>query len=372
MKILVCLDSFKESITAHKAGRIIIESIQNLHPSANITNIPLSDGGEGFLECILSYNKLDQCESTVHGPLNVETSSIYYFDANKGQVFIESANSIGLHLVPMRSRAPLITSSIGLGELITSAISRITVKEILIGLGGSATCDAGIGALAALGVDFLNREGSRVEPWVRNIPNISRIKTDRIPKALLNSKITLACDVTNPICGEMGAARCFAKQKGATPSEVDFLERSLEQFCQVIQDFTDVSISDLPYSGSAGGIAGTFHALLGATLQPGARICSELVGLEESVRSADIVITGEGRLDEQSINGKILSWVGNLCFINRKPCIAIVGQNELSQAKLNSMGITQVISLSEIANSVESSKSNPREFLIEATKMLDF
>jgi len=324
MNILIAPDSFKESLDAIGVCRAIQEGFSQVYPEANYTLLPLADGGEGTSE-VLSYVLDGQWrEIDVHDPLMRAITAKYLLTADATAV-IEIAEACGLHLLADHERNPLIASSYGVGEMILDAINQ-GAKQILIGLGGSATNDAGTGMLQALGVKILDASGKLLPPGGASLIHTHSI--DRTALHVLSDiKITVACDVTSPLCGSTGASHVFAPQKGATPEQVLSLDQALSHFADVCQtqsicaDSCRVSAG----AGAAGGLGFGLMAFCAAELKSGFDTIADAVALDKHLTTASLVITGEGKLDSQTAMGKVASGVARQARAHNVPVMAICG-----------------------------------------------
>ncbi|WP_296404620.1 glycerate kinase [Psychrobacter sp.] len=330
MNILIAPDSFKESLTAVEVCQAIKAGLSQVFPEANYTLLPLADGGEGTSE-VLSF-VLDGYwrQLTVHDPL-MRLITAKYLITKDGTAVIEIAEACGLHLLTEEERNPLITTSFGVGEMITDAIKQ-GVKSILIGLGGSATNDAGAGMLQALGVKLTDSANNELSPGGSQLNHLKNIQFGALEDLLSEIQISVACDVTSPLCGPTGASHVFGPQKGASIKEVSLLNQALNHFDLVTSahnvnvKHNNTNFREMEGAGAAGGLGYALMAYCKAELKSGFEIIASLVNLDDHLANVDLVITGEGRFDAQTAMGKVASGVANQAKLhNNLPVIAICG-----------------------------------------------
>ena len=324
MKIVIAPDSFKESLTALEVAEAIETGFKKVFPQAEYVKLPMADGGEGTVQSLVDATggKLVECD--VIAPLGNRVKSFFGLSGDGKTAIIEMAAASGLHLVPKDERNPLNTTSYGTGELIKCALA-LGVQHIILGIGGSATNDGGVGMLQALGIRFLNKQHQDIGYGGAQLAEIERIDTGELDSRLAQVHIEVACDVNNPLCGERGASAIFGPQKGATPQMVAQLDAALAHFAEIAQRDCGKNIKDQAGAGAAGGMGGGLLLLPNVVLKAGVQIVLDNLQLAESVREADLVITGEGRMDAQSILGKTPIGVARTAKQFNKPVIAIVG-----------------------------------------------
>lgn len=335
MKILIAIDSFKGSLTSEEAGQAVQIAIRQTNPNIETEIVPIADGGEGMLSVMQKAIEGTMHTLLVHNPLMKIIPASYGISPDRKTAFIEMANASGLPLIPEEKRNPLKTTTYGTGELIRDALEN-GCSEIIIGIGGSATNDAGIGMLQALGYRFLDKQGNVLGQGGEMMGKVAHIDISQKHRMLKNTHFTVACDVQNPFYGPNGAAFVFAPQKGATPEMVYLLDQGLRSFAQVIFKETGKDITNLPGSGAAGGLGGSLSAFLNADLQAGADLLLEFSQFERKLGNTQLILTGEGKIDKQSLMGKI---TGKILQIGKEkdiPVIAIAGcvedQEELLRA----------------------------------------
>lgn len=337
MKIVVAMDSFKGSLSSLEAGRAVLEGIRRAM-DAEVVVKPLADGGEGTAEALVYGMNAEKIAVEVTGPLGERVIAEYGIVRETGTAIVEFASAAGLALVPFEKRNPLHTTSYGVGEIIKDAVRR-NCRHFIVGIGGSATNDGGLGMLQALGCRFFNDRGEEVGPFGRDLPDVARIDAGNMLRELKDCRFRVACDVKNPLCGEMGASRIFGPQKGAAPEMVEMLDRALNRFARLAPEGRNVDLSLAPGAGAAGGAGFAFLAFLDASLESGVSIVIDEIGLEEDIRDADIVVTGEGRLDAQTVMGKAPAGVASLAKKHSKPVIAFAGCASENARVINEAGI---------------------------------
>lgn len=297
------MDSFKGSLSAIEAGEAARDGILRVYPEAEIEVAALADGGEGTVRAIVDVTGGHFEKVKVHDPLGRLITAEYGVIGGTGTVVMEMAEASGLTLLSEKERNPLETSTFGFGEMIADAIDK-GYRDFVIGIGGSATNDGGFGMLRALGFEFYNREGTPVPLGAKGLRDLAHIETKNVLSALSECRFTVACDVKNPLCGENGCSAVFAPQKGATSDTVKVMDEWLSRYAALTETVVGKDFSSHEGSGAAGGLGFALLAYLHASLRSGAQTVMEAVSLEEKIRAADILITGEGRLDFQSFMGK--------------------------------------------------------------------
>ncbi|STD14862.1 glycerate kinase [Cronobacter sakazakii] len=323
-KIVIAPDSFKESLSAMDIAKAIEAGFREIYPQAHYVCVPMADGGEGTVEAMVAATGGQIITTPVTAPLGNNVDGFFGLLGDGETAVVEMAAASGLHLVPTAQRDPRITTSYGTGELILAALER-GVKAIIIGIGGSATNDGGAGMMQALGARFLDGEGRELAPGGAALTRLERLDLSALDPRLAQVSVTAACDVDNPLCGEKGASAVFGPQKGATPAMVTELDAALRRFGEQLEAATGKAIISAPGAGAAGGMGAALLGMLNAELRPGIEIVIESLGLAQAVRDADLVITGEGRLDSQSIHGKTPVGVARVAKQFQRPVVAIAG-----------------------------------------------
>ena len=359
--ILLAPDSFKGSLSARRFCEVAEAAIRETLPDATVVSHPLADGGEGTLEALAGLEGAEWVSVTVSGPLGESVRADYLLLSPRRTAVIEMARASGLLLVPPERKRPLEATTRGTGELLGHAL-RAGVRRIVLTLGGSATSDAGTGCLSALGFRFLDRHGRPLPPGGGALERLAHIEAPG--PDLGEIELVGATDVTTPLLGPTGTARLFAPQKGASPAEVEQLERGLERFAEVVKRDLGLDVAETPGAGAAGGL-GAGLLLLGARLVPGFELVAELTGFEETFRrhQFDLVITGEGRLDEQSRHGKVPVAVARIASRLGVPVVAVAGQVALDEAGLQALGFHAARSLVDEKTTPEMAMRDPETAL---------
>lgn len=324
MKFVIAPDSFKESLTALEVATAIETGFKRVFPDADYVKLPMADGGEGTVQSLVdaTQGKLIECEVTA--PLGDKVKSFFGLSGDGKTAIIEMAAASGLHLVPPEKRNPLLTTSYGTGELIKLALD-LGVESFILGIGGSATNDGGVGMLQALGMQCLDSQDKPIGFGGAELANIVKIDVQQLDPRLQQVHIEVACDVNNPLCGECGASTIFGPQKGATSEMVKQLDAALSHFAEIAERDCGKQIRDQAGAGAAGGMGGGLLLLPSVQLKAGIQIVLDRLRLIDYVKDADVVITGEGRIDAQSIMGKTPIGVVRTAKQFNKPVIAIAG-----------------------------------------------
>lgn len=366
MKILIAPDSFKESLTASEVCRAVAKGIKKIFPRAKIISVPVADGGEGTLDAIVQSRggKIKRCQT--HGPLGRKITARYGLVDGGQTAIIEMAQASGLELVPPQKRNPMKTSSFGTGEMIRQALNE-GCGTILLTLGGVATNDAGVGMAKALGYKFIDEKGREIPSGAGGLKQLYKIETNGADPRLKKVRFIAACDVKNPLCGKQGSAAVYGPQKGATPAMILQIDSTLKHFAKVVKRDLSKEILNLPGAGAAGGAGAGAAAILDAELKPGVEMVIEATRLEEKMRGVDLVITGEGRIDEQTVYGKTLSGVARIAKKQKVPVIAFCGQIGKGAEKVRKIGIDSIFSIAQGSISVEESIKNAAKLLERAT-----
>ena len=367
MKIVIAPDSFKESLTALEVADAIEQGFKKFYPHADYVRIPMADGGEGTVQSLVDALKGKVVEQSVTAPLGNKIQAFFGISGDNQTAVIEMAAASGLHLVSPAQRNPLKTTSFGTGELIKAALD-LGVKKIILGIGGSATNDAGAGMLQALGVKLLDANNQQVGLGGENLSLISKIDLSKLDSRLQQVEISVACDVDNPLCGEKGASAVFGPQKGATPEIVQQLDRALFHFSDIVQQDLDLNIRDQAGAGAAGGMGGGLLLLPNVQLKAGVQIIIDAVNLNEQIKDADLVITGEGRMDSQTVHGKTPIGVAKAAKLFNKPVIAIVGSLKDDYEVVYEHGIDAVFPIIRQLKSLDETLKLGRENLISTAQ----
>lgn len=367
MKILIAPDSFKESLSAKEVAEIIGNTFSTEIKDVEIIKTPMADGGEETAQTLTEATNGIFVEKWVKDPLGREIKAKYGISGDKKTAIIEMATCCGLALLSPEERNPSKTTTYGLGELIKDALDR-GIREFIIGIGGSATNDAGAGMLQALGFGLLDKLGNQIGFGGYELEKIDKIILNTADKRLKDTIFLIACDVNNPMVGENGASFVYGPQKGADPVMVKNLDRCLRHFAYKIRETTGKDVSNIPGSGAAGGIGGAFVAFLSATLMPGFEIVSNFQKLEEKICISDLVITGEGKTDQQTQFGKVVSGVSKLCKKYDKPLICISGSYTRDAEVLYDHGMTAIFSSIHKSDDLDTILKNAKQNLAMSAK----
>ncbi|MCP1439844.1 glycerate kinase [Erwinia persicina] len=344
MKIVIAPDSYKESLSAQQVATQIEQGFREIFPEAQYVKLPVADGGEGTVEAMVAATGGKTVRLRVTGPLGEEVDAFYGLSGDDSCAYIEMAAASGLELVPAARRDPLITTSFGTGELIRSALDK-GVQRFIIGIGGSATNDGGAGMVQALGAKLLDSQGRQIGLGGGRLNDLATIDISELDARIKNCRFEVACDVTNPLLGKEGASAVFGPQKGATPELVEQLDNALAHYARIIRRDLDIDVLSIPGGGAAGGMGVALHAFCGAELRRGIEIVTEALGLDELVRDATLVITGEGRIDSQTIHGKVPIGVAKVAKRYNKPVIGIAGSLTKDVAVVHQHGLDAVFSV---------------------------
>ncbi len=338
MKVLVSIDSFKGSLTSLQAGNAVKEAINKLNKKAEVVVSPLADGGEGTVEALATGLGGKLVDVIVHGPLLDDVKAEYCILGDNKTAVIEMSAAAGITLIPAEKRNPLETTTFGVGEMIKDAINK-GCRHIIVGIGGSATNDGGTGMLAALGFDFFDKEGNNIPFGTKGLKSLSAISTDNVLPELAECTFRVACDVTNPLCGEKGCSNVYGPQKGATTEMIADMDDWLKKYAEIAKTVSDKADSSHAGVGAAGGLGFAFYAFTNAVLESGIKIILDETKLEEKIKNVDIVVTGEGRLDSQTVMGKAPIGVAKLAKKYNKKVIAFSGCRTDDASVCNEYGI---------------------------------
>ncbi|EKF9133385.1 glycerate kinase [Vibrio cholerae] len=352
MKVVIAPDSFKESLTAKQVCDAIQAGLARVWHDAKFVAIPVADGGEGTVQSLVDATQGRLVEVKVMGPQGKRVEAFYGMLGDNQTAVIEMAAASGLHHVPVAQRDPKLTTSFGTGELIRHALDQ-GVTKLIIGLGGSATNDGGVGMLAALGARFTNADGDPIQLTGGGLHELTHIDLQDFDPRLQNCDILVACDVNNPLCGDKGASAVFGPQKGATPEDVQLLDGTLRQFGLLTEKVTGKMVLESAGAGAAGGMGAALLAYTQAILRPGIEIVLETVQLAHQVSDADLVITGEGRIDSQTVHGKTPMGVAKVARRFDVPVLALCGCTGDNYQAVYQCGIDAVFAAVPRAMSLE-------------------
>ncbi len=327
IKVVCAPDSFKGSISAVDAALAMEEGVKKYLPSAIVEKIPLSDGGEGLVETLLASAGGTSQVIKVTDPLGEPIWSEYGILNDKKTAVMEMAAASGLPLIPREKRNPLKTTTTGTGELVKNALDK-GCSRIIMGIGGSATNDGGMGMASALGIRIFDAEGNLLAGKGEDLIKIKRIDLEELDPRIKKVKIQVACDVNNPLTGPEGAARVYGPQKGASEEMVEVLERGLKNLAEIIKKQYNLDVEDVPGAGAAGGLGAALLAFFGGELQPGTDLVLQAVSFSERIEGAQLILTGEGKLDKQTAHGKVIAGVSREAGKKGIPVVALAGTIE--------------------------------------------
>lgn len=338
MKVVIAIDSLKGSLSSMEAGMAIKDGILAAKPDAEVIVKPLADGGEGTTDALIEGMNGERIDLTVTGPMHTPVDAYYGYLKDTNTAVMEMASAAGITLVPDSEKNPLLATSYGVGEMINDAIQR-GCRNFIIGIGGSVTNDGGIGMLKALGVRFLDENGEDAGEGGQALAKVARIDVSSMNPLLKECHIQVACDVNNPLCGENGSTYVYGPQKGVTEDMKKTLDEAMAHFARVTSETLENDYMNTPGAGAAGGLGYAFLAYTGAALTPGIELILDAVGLEEELSGADVVVTGEGRLDFQTAMGKAPVGVARLAKKYNAKVIAFAGSVTKEATACNKEGI---------------------------------
>ncbi len=369
MKIVIAPDSFKGSLTSIQATQAIANAFEKVSSKFEIIKIPISDGGEGFVDAIQFSIGGETIETIVSGPLLGQKVKAKFL--MKGETaIIEMASASGLMLVPKNKRDPKITTTYGVGELIKKAIEH-GAKEIIIGVGGSATNDGGMGMASALGYKFLDEKGKPLKQGGINLLKLKKIDDSEVDDKIKSVDFKVAVDVLNPLCGPEGASFTYAIQKGASKNDLPKLDKALKRLAEAVKEKYNIDIENLPGAGSAGGLAAGLVAFCNAKIQRGISLFLDLISFNEKIKNANLIITGEGKLDSQVKYGKALKGIVERASEQNIPVIAIVGRVEGEPIELvNSLGLSAVFTMTDVGMKETFAMKNAEKILFNASTQI--
>lgn len=362
MKIVIAPDKFKGSLSSFAVCDALEQGLLQANPSFQITKLPMADGGDGLSDVIRHYTNASVKTAIVQNPLGTMISAEWLLSSNGKTAFVEMAKASGLHLLKKDEYNPLLASTYGTGQLIKAAMES-GAATIILGIGGSATTDGGIGMAAALGYCFLDTEKRALPPIGKNLIHIDTID-DTNAVDTKNIRFQVACDVKNPLYGKNGAAKIYGPQKGADEAMVDTLDKGLMNYATVVKKELGIDISIVEGGGAAGGLGAGCVAFLNADLISGAKLVMQYAGAEERIATADAVITGEGKIDGQTLEGKLVAGVARLGKKYNRNVIAVCGMNEAETTALEQLGIEKIFSIMDMANDSHLAMKEAVSFLL--------
>ena len=341
MKLLFASDSLKGTLTSAQTIDLLGKAANEVFGRCEWEGIPVADGGEGTADAVISAVRGERVPVTVHGPL-LETVHTYYGSLDENRAIIEMAAASGLTLIPESKRDPRTTTSFGTGEMIKNALNR-GFTDISIAIGGSATNDGGMGCMRALGVRFLDAGGEELNGRGEDLIRVSSIDTSGLDPRLNKVKLTVMCDVNNPLCGPDGAAYTFGKQKGGTPPVLDQLENGMINYRNIMIQKFGINPDEIPGSGAAGGLGAALCIFLGGQLKSGIETVLDLIDFDSRLNGVSLVVTGEGRADWQSCFGKVMQGIGERCRQRGIPAVALTGSMGTGAEKIYDYGIRSIM-----------------------------
>lgn len=352
MKFVLAPDSFKESMTAKEVCEAMEKGIKRVDSEITCIHVPMADGGEGTMQSLVDATNGEVYPLKVTGPLGKEVQAVYGILGDKKTGILEMASASGIGLVPSEERNPLKTTTYGTGQLIKACLDK-GVEKLLIGIGGSATNDGGVGALQALGARFLDKEGRELGFGGGELNKLEYIDLTNFDERLKDVEVEVACDVSNPLCGEKGASNVFGPQKGATPEMIKDLDDNLRHYALVIKEQLHMDIIDIPGAGAAGGLGAGLMVFLNGSLKKGINMVIEYAELEAKIKNCDMVWTGEGSIDFQTQYGKTPLGVAEVAKKYNKPVIALAGRVGENIEILYEKGIDTIFGIMKEACSIE-------------------
>jgi glycerate kinase len=364
MKIIIAPDSFKDSLSAEGVAQAIAAGLAQVWPDAQSVLCPMADGGEGTVDAVLAACNGELRRQAVRGPLGAKVQARWGWLADSHTAIIEMAEASGLQLVPPGQRDACSSSTFGTGELIRAALD-LGAQRIILAIGGSATNDGGAGAMQALGVQLFDADHQALAPGGLALAGLARISLENLDPRLAQVRFEIAADVNNPLCGPHGASAIFGPQKGANPEQVQQLDAALGHFADQCAQVLPKDVRDEPGSGAAGGLGFAAKAFLGAQFRAGVDVVAELVGLDDAVRGADLVITGEGRFDAQTLRGKTPFGVARIARQHGVPVIVIAGTLGDGYEQMYAHGVNAAFALPSGPMSLEQACSEAPRLLAE-------
>lgn len=368
MKFLFASDSFKGTLSSEVIIELLNGAAQKVFPGCQTMGVPIADGGEGTVDAVITVTKGEKRAVSVRGPL-MEAADGSYGVFHGDSAIIEMAAASGLPMVPADQRNPLNTTTYGTGELIRDALEQ-GYRNISIAIGGSATNDGGMGAMRALGVKFLDKEGKELEGRGRDLAKVADIDASGMHPAVAKATFTVMCDVNNPLTGPDGATYTFGKQKGGTPEILDELEAGMKNYAAVVKEKMGMDVDQIPGAGAAGGLGAALCVFLRATLKSGIETVLDLIDFDGLLEGTDLVVTGEGRIDWQSAFGKVPSGIGQRCRAKKVPAVAIVGGMGEGADKIYEFGVESILPTINGAMDIEEAMERARELYENAAERM--
>jgi len=366
--ILIATDKFKFTLSAQEANDVISKGFENKQ-GVNVFKIPLADGGEGTADILSGFFDAKKVNIVVNNPIFNKVKICYFYSEKNNTAIIDLASASGLQLLEISEQNPLYTSSYGTGEIILDALKK-GAKKIIIGLGGSATNDCGIGAANAIGYKFLNSKGVELQPIGKNLINISKIDDTKVTSLLNDVEIIALYDVENKLFGKNGAAHVFAKQKGANNEEIEILDKGLRNVAQIINLQYKKDISIVEGGGAAGGFGAGSFAFLNSNLVQGSKLVFHTLNIDDYIKESDLIITGEGKFDLQSLDGKVVGELIKKADFYKKDIIVVCGISELKKEDVKSKYLHSIMPIFPSYVDIEFAKQKSQKILFEISKYI--
>ncbi|MFX0555768.1 glycerate kinase [Maribacter sp. CXY002] len=365
MKFVIAPDKFKDSLTGFEFCGAVEEGLRKVFPNAEILKLPLADGGDGTMDVVKHYIEGETISHTVNDPFFRPIKASYLYSRKNQIAYIEMSEASGLRLLKEEERNCMRTTTLGTGELISNALNR-GAKEIILGIGGSATNDCGMGMATALGFEFYDNNENMLLPIGENLIHVNRISSSNKDQRLNNVKVKVACDVTNPLFGDNGAAYIYAEQKGATKEDIVKLDDGLKNMAQVLDEQFYSNIQGIEGAGAAGGLGAGTRVFLNASLTSGIELIKEIVDFDTKIKGSHWIITGEGKLDGQTLSGKTIHGVLNSAKKRNIPVAAFCGAMEISIAEQEEFGLDYAVSIVQGVSNLDEAMANAYANLVHA------
>lgn len=362
MKIIIAPDKFKNSLTGLEFCEIVENEILATDSKTEVIQLPLADGGDGTIEVVNFYLKGEIVHITVNNPFFKPVKASYLYGKSSKTAFIEMAEASGVKLLKLEEFNCKKATTFGTGEMISDAINK-GAETIILGIGGSATNDCGIGMATALGYRFLDKKETQVIPIGANLSDIKSIDATHIHKGLSNVDFKIACDVSNPLYGQNGAAFVYGAQKGATKSDILLLDKGLQDFSKVLSDVFSINVQSVKGAGAAGGMGIASKLFLNGSLEPGIKLIKNLANFDDKIKSADWIITGEGKLDNQTLSGKTIQGILESAKKENIKVAAFCGKIELHEQELKKLGIYYAKDIISLAEDFDDAIKNTKQYL---------
>lgn len=368
MKIVLAPDKFKNSVSGFEFCKAVKAGLKEIRPDLKVVSLPLADGGDGTIDVINFYLNGKRIPVDVHNPFFEKIKAEYLFAEKTKTAFIEMAEASGLKLLNESALDCKNATTLGTGELIVNALNR-GAEQIILGIGGSATNDCGIGMATAIGYGFLDENEKKVKPIGANLSQIKRIDTSNIHTKLKSFKFQIACDVGNPLYGTNGAVYTYAEQKGADDEDLKMLEKGMKDFSEVLESTFKIDVQAVKGGGAAGGLGIASKVFLNGSLESGINLIKGIAGFDKHIQGADWVITGEGKLDVQTLSGKLICGVVHSAKAKKIKVAALCGSSELEEDKLKDFGIDYADTVLNYSKNLKDAMGNGKTYLVEMARI---